>query len=123
MVKNEKRIQEVLPEYIDFISADLIVGHNVNFDINFLYDNLSQHFNSHFKNDFMDTLRLSRKIIGWLRFAVCCNFGQSSPPLAKNASFWRNFGRTPKPSTKIKRCQASQQTKFKQVLVLHSNII
>lgn len=35
MVKNEKRIQEVLPDYIDFISADLIVGHNVNFDIIF----------------------------------------------------------------------------------------
>ena len=44
MVKNEKRIQEVLPDYIDFISADLIVGHNVNFDIIFcmiIYLNIS----------------------------------------------------------------------------------
>lgn len=41
-----------------FVGDHLIVGHNVNFDINFLYDALPDGF----KNDFVDTMRMSRRL-------------------------------------------------------------
>ena len=47
-----------------FIEGDLLVGHNVNFDINFLYDTFSS-FNSTWVlgNDFVDTLRIARRVL------------------------------------------------------------
>ena len=47
-----------------FIKDELLVGHNVNFDINFLYDILSS-FNSAWvlNNDFVDTLRIARRVL------------------------------------------------------------
>lgn len=58
MLESAPSIEIVLPEILNFIGEDIIVGHNVNFDINFLYD-IS---NGALKNNFVDTLRLSRKI-------------------------------------------------------------
>ena len=55
-------ITNVLQEFIDFIGNDILVGHNVNFDINFLYDNIEEHLKEHLSNDFIDTLRISRRI-------------------------------------------------------------
>lgn len=52
--------QIVLREFKDFISDNILVGHNINFDINFLYDNFQQYLSSTFSNDFIDTMRLSR---------------------------------------------------------------
>ena len=49
-----------LPKFVDFLGDDVIVGHNVNFDINFVYDNYKQLTDREFTNDFVDTLRLSR---------------------------------------------------------------
>ena len=40
MVENAPSIDEVLPKFMDFIKDYIIIGHNVNFDINFFYDNL-----------------------------------------------------------------------------------
>ncbi len=62
MLANSKTIQEVLPEFIEFVSGMTIVGHNVHFDINFIYDNSMQVLNKPFPNDFIDTLRLSRRL-------------------------------------------------------------
>ena len=36
MVSNAPIIEEVLPKFIDFIGNDVIVGHNVNFDVGFI---------------------------------------------------------------------------------------
>ena len=52
---------EVLSKYFEFIGNDLVIGHNVNFDINFLYDRSEKYFKKYFTNDFIDTLRLARK--------------------------------------------------------------
>lgn len=51
-----------------FIKDEIIVGHNVNFDINFLYD-IFVEFNSAWKlrNDFVDTLRLARRVLPELK--------------------------------------------------------
>lgn len=61
MVASAPKIKAVLPEFMNFVSDDLVLGHNVNFDINFIYDNLLKHFKKEFTNDFIDTMRLSRK--------------------------------------------------------------
>ena len=47
-----------------FIRGEVLVGHNVNFDINFLYDIFIE-FNSTWilRNDFVDTLRLARRVL------------------------------------------------------------
>lgn len=51
----------VLADYINFIGDDILVGHNVNFDINFLYDAIENHFNKKLDNDFVDNMRIARK--------------------------------------------------------------
>lgn len=62
MLLDAPAITEVLPGFIDFIENSIVIGHNVNFDINFIYDNCISANNSPFKNDFIDTMRLSRWI-------------------------------------------------------------
>lgn len=61
MTENAPNITKVLPEFLEFISDDCILGHNVHFDINFIYANLMRHFNTGLPNDYTDTLRLARK--------------------------------------------------------------
>lgn len=52
--------KEVLGDFLTFVGSDTIIGHNVNFDINFLYDNIKLQFQKEFTNDFVDTYRLSK---------------------------------------------------------------
>ena len=63
MVKESPYIDEVLPKFIDFIKDSIILGHNVNFDINFIYDNLKDKLGLYLTNDYVDTLRLSRLLL------------------------------------------------------------
>ena len=56
-------IKDVLPLFLDFIGDNILIGHNVNFDINFIYDNSLKILNTPFKNDFVDTLRIARKLL------------------------------------------------------------
>lgn len=63
MVAAAPPIEDVLPEYLDFIGADIIVGHNVHFDVNFVYDAGMSYCNRPCKNDVVDTMRLSRWIL------------------------------------------------------------
>ena len=67
MVENALSIEEVLPRFIDFIEDEILVGHNVNFDINFIYDNLGELNIPPITNDFVDTLRISRRLIPELK--------------------------------------------------------
>ena len=55
--------EEVLPLLFDFIGGDIVVGHNVNFDVNFLYDWFEIILKKPFSNDFVDTMRISRKLL------------------------------------------------------------
>lgn len=63
MVKDAPSLDMVLNNFYNFIGDDILIGHNVNFDINFLYDNLKKNANKYLSNDFVDTLRLARKVI------------------------------------------------------------
>lgn len=60
MLLDAPETKDVLAAFFKFINDDIIVGHNVNFDVNFIYDNYLKYFGKTFGNDFTDTLRLSR---------------------------------------------------------------
>lgn len=67
MVINAPKINDVLPKFMDFIKDSVILGHNVNFDINFIYDNLINEDMNPITNDFVDTLRISRRLLTELK--------------------------------------------------------
>lgn len=56
-------ITQALSSFKGFLGDDIIVGYNVNFDINFLYDNLMAHFGVPLSNDYVDVLRFARKYL------------------------------------------------------------
>ena len=60
MVKDAPPLTEMLPGFLDWIGEDLLLGHNANFDINFLYDNAEDICGRPVANDYVDTLRLAR---------------------------------------------------------------
>lgn len=62
MLDTAPPISDVLPLFVRFIGNDVIVGHNVNFDINFLYDQADALGLAPFCNNFVDTMRLARKL-------------------------------------------------------------
>lgn len=62
MLRDQPTINTVLPELLDFVGRSVIVGHNVNFDINFLYDECIRQGREAFSNDFVDTMRISRRL-------------------------------------------------------------
>lgn len=63
MLEDAPVIDEALNGFIEFVGDSVIVGHNVNFDINFIYDNYKRITSKDFTNDFVDTLRLARFIL------------------------------------------------------------
>lgn len=62
MVFDAPTISDVLPKFLDFVGDNIVVGHNVNFDINFIYDACLQFNAAPFPNDYVDTLRIYRKL-------------------------------------------------------------
>lgn len=62
MLEDAAPIETLLPEYLDFLGEDIIVGHNVHFDINFLYDDKMRCIGLPLKNDFVNTIRISRRL-------------------------------------------------------------
>lgn len=62
MLATAPHLEAVLPSFIDFVGADIILGHNVNFDINFLYTACERQLAKPFCNDFIDTMRFSRRL-------------------------------------------------------------
>ena len=61
MVKDAPKIDEVLESYLSFIGDDIIIGHNISFDINFINTNCINLLGKEFDNYFIDTLILSRE--------------------------------------------------------------
>jgi len=63
MVANSPSAPEVLLLFQEFVDTSVIVGHNVNFDINFIYEAMMREFLAPFTNDFIDTLTIARQRI------------------------------------------------------------
>lgn len=53
---------DVLAEFAAFVGDMPVVGHYVGFDINFVYDSFDRYMDRPFSNDYIDTLRLARKL-------------------------------------------------------------
>lgn len=62
MIKNAPKLCEVLPKFLNFVGDDILVGHNANADIDFIYDNAVQLLNVPLTNDYIDTHTLSKKL-------------------------------------------------------------
>ena len=62
MLEDAPSISSVLPKFRTFVGNDIIIGHNVNFDINFIFDYSKHQSLPTFSNDFVDTMRLSRRL-------------------------------------------------------------
>lgn len=62
-IQNSPTFDEIGMAIWNFLKDEIIVGHNVNFDVNFLYDNFQRNFDLQFQNDFIDTMRLARILL------------------------------------------------------------
>lgn len=61
MVKDKPTIDEVIGEFNEFISDDVLVAHNANFDVGFIRENMEKN-NIKLNNPVLDTLELSRSV-------------------------------------------------------------
>ena len=59
----EENSLKVLQAFQKFLGKDIIIGHNVNFDIDFIYDSMEDNLNEYLSNDYIDTLRISSKVL------------------------------------------------------------
>lgn len=64
MVADAPAVGEIMPPLRAFIGDSVLLGHNVHFDINFLYDAIERAGAPHLSNDFIDTMGLLRRIKG-----------------------------------------------------------
>ena len=63
MIATGDRAENVLARFLDFTGDSVIMGHNVNFDINFIYDNCMARLGAVFGNPYVDTLTIARKLL------------------------------------------------------------
>lgn len=62
MVADAPIIEAVMPHFLEFVGDELLLAHNANFDVCFLYDNAMRCCGTPLSNDFIDTLRISRHL-------------------------------------------------------------
>ena len=60
MIKNGRMPTLVLKEFVDFTQNNIIIGHNVNFDLGFLINKCRKYLNYNLDNDYIDTMFLAR---------------------------------------------------------------
>lgn len=53
-------VAEAIHDFREFIGNDIIIGYNVNFDLNFIYDLAQKYHLPKLNNDYVDVLRLAR---------------------------------------------------------------
>ncbi|MBN3534390.1 exonuclease domain-containing protein [Mycoplasma procyoni] len=62
MLKNAKHFEDLKQEVIDFISGDILIGHNVTFDIRFI----NSYLEPKLENSHLDTLKYARRYFDFL---------------------------------------------------------
>ena len=90
MLSGAPPMEDVLDNILAFIGSDVIVGHNVNFDIGFMQAACMDVLNTGFKHDFVDTMRYSRRYfqelpnhrLGTLVCSFCVEQNQAHRALA-----------------------------------------
>lgn len=63
MLYDAPKPEDVFPKLLTFVGDSLLVGHNVSFDVDFLYDAAERHCKSYFTNNYVDTLRIAKRVI------------------------------------------------------------
>ncbi len=63
MVLNAPDLSAVIGRFIDWVGDDVVLGHNVTFDVNFIYDASMTYLNKPFYNDFLNTVRIARRLV------------------------------------------------------------
>lgn len=63
MLNDAPPMADVLPQYLAFIGDAVLVGHNVKFDIDFIRTSALELLNARIFNDYLDTLKISRKAL------------------------------------------------------------
>ncbi len=61
--KEGKEPAEVLRDFYEFSKENILVGHNVNFDINFIYDKCEKYLDTYLTNDFIDTMKMAKRFV------------------------------------------------------------
>ncbi len=61
MVRTAPHIEQVLPDFMEFIQGSVLVAHNANFDVGFIKHN-ARLVGEKLKNSYIDTLELCRKM-------------------------------------------------------------
>ena len=54
---------EALATFLDFVQNEVILGHNVNFDLSFLYDHCLRHLGCYVENNYADTCYMARRML------------------------------------------------------------
>lgn len=67
LVADAPAISDAIKSFYDFVGSDILVGYNVNFDINFIYDVLQDTHSIDFTNSFVDVMRFARKLLPELK--------------------------------------------------------
>ncbi len=62
MVKDKPTIENVLPEFLEFIGSSPVVAHNADFDVGFIR-NKSERYGMEFNNTVIDTLKIARALL------------------------------------------------------------
>lgn len=83
LVADAPTISDAIKSFYDFVGSDILVGYNVNFDINFIYDVLQDTHSIDFTNSFVDVMRFARKLLPELKNhkleTVAAHYKVSSP--------------------------------------------
>ena len=63
MLEGAPQPEDALPQVEAFLGKDLLMGHNVGFDMAFLYDSFRKYLDRPLQNDSLDHLRIARKLL------------------------------------------------------------
>lgn len=61
MVRQAPPIKEVLPKLIEFLGEDIILGHNVRFDLGFINNAMLKYGFDNFITTYVDTMQIARR--------------------------------------------------------------
>ncbi len=62
MLADAPTAETVIPAFAEFLGSDTIVGYNVSFDVNFLYDDFTEYLSKPLSNNYIDAMRIARKL-------------------------------------------------------------
>ena len=62
MVRGARTVEQVLPQFLEFVGDAIVVAHNASFDVSFIEEN-SKRLKLEFENTYVDTMELSRVLL------------------------------------------------------------